>query len=161
MTTKKRHKLNKPLGSSLQFALANFPGDDVIDDMSLRCCCSQFPKFGRKTANLPTLPVSKLLLLVVSGKGNRGSCRRDIMRDIDIFGVTRTRYKLWRVIRDGTNIHSHNRHRHLSLNYVHVTIRTRLTIRLVLGGTVPLFSILSRRPDRSAKRPALAFSQPA
>ena len=35
----------------------------------------------------------------------------------------------------------------------------RLTIRPVLGETVPLFNILSRRPDRSAKRPALAFSQ--
>ena len=37
----------------------------------------------------------------------------------------------------------------------------RLTIRPVLGGTVPLFNVLSRRPERSAKSPALAFSQPA
>ncbi|CAK8696834.1 unnamed protein product [Clavelina lepadiformis] len=36
-----------------------------------------------------------------------------------------------------------------------------LTIRPVLAGTVPLFNVLSRRPDRSAKRPGLAFSQPA
>jgi len=38
---------------------------------------------------------------------------------------------------------------------------SRFTIRPVLGGTETLVNILSRRPDRSAKRPALAFSQPA